>query len=104
LRVCASCLAPNCTPWRKPGRICRHEGRPGKKKIGLKLFQRVANRAQSLFFLFVKVVVTASQGRVLNTVILQRVFDHRACADGTGYEKHLLPGLFFTAVLGKELI
>ena len=37
-------------------------------------------------------------------MILQRVFDDRACADGTGYEKNLLAGLFFTADLGKELI
>ena len=80
------------------------KGGAGKKKVGLKLFQCVVNRSQSFFFLFVKVVVAASQGRVLNVVILQRVFDHRACADSAGYEKNLLPGLFFAADLGEELI
>ena len=80
------------------------KGWAGKKKVGLKLFQRVANRSQSFFFLFVKIVVTASQGRVLNTVILQRVFDHRACADSAGHQENLLPGLLFAPNLGEELI
>ena len=80
------------------------EGRAGKKKVGLKLLQCGVNRSQSFFLLFVKVVVAAGQGRVLNAVVLQCVFDDRACADGTGYEEHLLPGLLFAADLGEELI
>ena len=80
------------------------EGGTGEEKVGLKSIECVSNRSQRVFFLFVKVIVAAGQGCVLDPAILQRVFDHSACAHGARYEEYLLAGLVFAADLGKKLI
>src|SRR5580765_1784567 len=63
------------------------EGRTGKKYVRLKLLQYGSNRAEIFFLFFVKIVIAAGQGRVLNGVVFQCVFDDRAGADGSGYEE-----------------
>src|SRR5262245_20191120 len=68
---------------------CSESG-AGKKHVALVLLKCGSNRAESLFFFLMKIVIAAGQSRVLNPAILQVIFDGAAHSRGAGYEKHFL--------------
>ena len=70
----------------------------------MKLIDQRANRLQSFFFLFVKIVVAAGDRCIFYGVNFDCTFDHRSYAHDVGQEQHFVAGLIFTADTRKKLV